>query len=92
MARPKKSEAVEPATAAKRRGRPKGSTNKKAGAARATSRSNGGRQRKGPGRPMKQGLASRIDAMVRELEGLRAEVGKLEEISGALRKLRLPIG
>jgi hypothetical protein len=88
MARAKKSEVTLIAVPEKRRGRPKGSKNKTTVAAR-TNRSIASR---GQDRPKQQALAPRIEAMIRELEGLRAEVLQLEGFSDVLRQLRRTIG
>lgn len=92
MPRQKKAVAEKSPVAATRRGRPKGSKNKKPAPLRAAMSSNVGRRRTGPGRPRKQNLASRIDAMVRELEGLRADVRELEDLAGVVGKLRRTVG
>lgn len=72
----------------RRRGRPKGSKNKP---------KDGLLSRRGPGRPKGSGKASngvesdlgeRIDAMISELEAIRAEVTKLEQVRSVLRELQ----
>ncbi|MCC6743503.1 MAG: hypothetical protein IT175_06545 [Acidobacteria bacterium] len=79
--------------APKRRGRPKGSKNKpkvskaapvKAAAARPVVRR---RRRRTAKAPVEQTLSQRVDAMISELEKLRAEVGQLERFREVLKAI-----
>ena len=91
MPRPRKNQQTNDQRAAegqpKRRGRPQGRKNR-------TTRAKGRRGRPaGSSRPSQsQTLSNRIDALIRELEALRAEVCELEAQAGRVAQVRSLLG
>lgn len=81
-----KAAAVTPpaATAKRGPGRPKGSATRKRRTRKVAARRAG---RPGAAAVAAQALGGRIDALISQLEALKAEVGKLERVRAALRSL-----